>query len=101
MSDLKNPGAKIAPRFSTPQMLEQSQKDLLHNLLGIRGRNSHAQQISQQPVLKLIEKADHFLFQRRRPGLRFYPLNFFYNDTANTEIYTLSLHDALPIGAPG
>src|SRR6266581_278571 len=27
-----------------------------------------------------------------RPGLR-----FFFNDTATTEIYTLSLHDALPI----
>src|SRR5262245_64583667 len=26
---------------------------------------------------------------------------FFYNDTATTEIYTLSLHDALPISAPG
>src|SRR3712207_9000826 len=25
------------------------------------------------------------------------PLNFFFNDTATTEIYTLSLHDALPI----
>src|SRR2546430_11385966 len=28
--------------------------------------------------------------------LRF-PLFFFFNDTATTEIYTLSLHDALPI----
>src|SRR2546422_4091467 len=26
---------------------------------------------------------------------------FFFNDTATTEIYTLSLHDALPIYAPG
>src|SRR2546430_8746200 len=26
---------------------------------------------------------------------------FFFNDTATTEIYTLSLHDALPIFAPG
>src|SRR5215213_10497629 len=26
-------------------------------------------------------------------------LTFFFNDTATTEIYTLSLHDALPIGA--
>ena len=26
-------------------------------------------------------------------------LNFFFNDTATTEIYTLSLHDALPICA--
>src|SRR6266568_5919146 len=27
-------------------------------------------------------------------------LSFFFNDTANTEIYTLSLHDALPIYVP-
>src|SRR2546427_4820268 len=27
----------------------------------------------------------------------FIPLFFFFNDTATTEIYTLSLHDALPI----
>src|SRR3712207_8688371 len=26
-------------------------------------------------------------------------VNFFFNDTATTEIYTLSLHDALPISA--
>src|SRR2546422_11578667 len=26
---------------------------------------------------------------------------FFFNDTATTEIYTLSLHDALPICIPG
>src|SRR6266513_5639857 len=26
---------------------------------------------------------------------------FFFNDTATTEIYTLSLHDALPIAGPG
>src|SRR5216684_5496504 len=28
-------------------------------------------------------------------------LIFFFNDTATTEIYTLSLHDALPIFRPG
>src|SRR5258706_5236372 len=27
-------------------------------------------------------------------------LSFFFNDTATTEIYTLSLHDALPISVP-
>jgi len=27
-------------------------------------------------------------------------LMFFFNDTATTEIYTLSLHDALPIFKP-
>src|SRR5688572_31551346 len=29
-----------------------------------------------------------------------YVLVFFFNDTATTEIYTLSLHDALPISGP-
>src|SRR5258707_5536309 len=29
------------------------------------------------------------------------PLFFFFNDTATTEIYTLSLHDALPISDLG
>src|SRR5258708_19070516 len=30
-----------------------------------------------------------------------YPVFFFFNDTATTEIYTLSLHDALPIWVLG
>src|SRR5258708_28237390 len=34
-----------------------------------------------------------WLFERRLAVLPF----FFFNDTATTEIYTLSLHDALPI----
>src|SRR2546428_11668512 len=29
--------------------------------------------------------------------VRMLPIFFFFNDTATTEIYTLSLHDALPI----
>src|ERR1022692_4492549 len=33
----------------------------------------------------------------RRRGLARVRLLFFFNDTATTEIYTLSLHDALPI----
>src|SRR5256885_4661348 len=33
--------------------------------------------------------------------LPLYSLFFFFNDTATTEIYTLSLHDALPISAHG
>src|SRR6266511_3249707 len=31
----------------------------------------------------------------------FFFVVFFFNETATTEIYTLSLHDALPISAPG
>src|ERR1019366_10563519 len=33
----------------------------------------------------------------RRPAVRPFFFVFFFNDTATTEIYTLSLHDALPI----
>src|SRR6266571_6903855 len=33
----------------------------------------------------------------RRPPPVHYFVFFFFNDTATTEIYTLSLHDALPI----
>src|ERR1039458_10120198 len=38
----------------------------------------------------------------RRHGfnlIHFFGVFFFFNDTATTEIYTLSLHDALPISA--
>src|SRR5690349_22796352 len=34
------------------------------------------------------------------PAAPFFPLRFFFNDPATTEIYTLSLHDALPIFRP-
>src|SRR5260221_3757029 len=34
------------------------------------------------------------------PLLTSTPSFFFFNDTATTEIYTLSLHDALPISRP-
>src|SRR5256885_14915392 len=33
--------------------------------------------------------------------LRYFFFFFFFNDTATTEIYTLSLHDALPIWGGG
>src|SRR2546430_14725063 len=36
----------------------------------------------------------YFLSLYQRPPIAFF---FFFNDTATTEIYTLSLHDALPI----
>src|SRR2546423_8306361 len=40
-----------------------------------------------------------FLFLFLNTSLVFF--FFFFNDTATTEIYTLSLHDALPISRPG
>ena len=43
-------------------------------------------------VLLFYHKLDVFF-------LFFFYIIFFFNDTATTEIYTLSLHDALPISA--
>src|SRR6266536_5191219 len=39
----------------------------------------------------------YFFFINYRKRTVIYPFFFFFNDTATTEIYTLSLHDALPI----
>src|SRR5256885_12304456 len=50
---------------------------------------------------------DRLLFFSELPHRMFVFFCFFFNDTATTEIYTLSLHDALPIfpgrfaGSPG
>src|SRR6476660_10635226 len=45
------------------------------------------------------------VYELNRSGLlaeneKIRPILFFFKDTAPTEIYTLSLHDALPISAP-
>src|SRR6266849_3804609 len=40
---------------------------------------------------------DRVIFDKTH--LHFYTFNFFFNDTATPEIYTLSLHDALPISS--
>src|SRR2546430_885873 len=45
------------------------------------------------PVLQLTALVHASVQRADRGGLVF----FFFNDTATTEIYTLSLHDALPI----
>ena len=43
------------------------------------------------------QKGDDDRGERRGEGGK--SIYFFFNDTATTEIYTLSLHDALPIHA--
>src|SRR5207249_12069585 len=40
------------------------------------------------------------LHDRSTTHTQHYPLFFFFHDSATTEIYTLSLHDALPISTP-
>src|SRR6266581_2845574 len=54
---------------------------------------------SLQLILFAIPPADlvRVLRRARRQSLNYGAVIFFFNDTATTEIYTLSLHDALPI----
>src|SRR4051795_12541188 len=49
--------------------------------------------------LPLLDCLCFFVMIRRPPRSTLFPYTtlFFFNDTATTEIYTLSLHDALPI----
>src|SRR6266571_1021938 len=52
------------------------------------------QRVPQPPEVFQNRTASQSSGRRPLPGLRSF---FFFNDTATTEIYTLSLHDALPI----
>src|SRR6266487_4446865 len=52
------------------------------------------------PVVHGVQRRDERLHQRDDlgpAGQQAVVSSFFFNDTATTEIYTLSLHDALPI----
>src|SRR2546430_13974358 len=48
---------------------------------------------------RLDNGQDTGMFASSSIGETSWPFFFFFNDTATTEIYTLSLHDALPISA--
>src|SRR5687767_12731673 len=54
------------------------------------GKVTVADVLAAQPVTKNLLK---FM----RASIKMIGVFFFFNDTATTEIYTLSLHDALPI----
>src|SRR4051794_31900655 len=60
--------------------------------------SSHATQPPDAPATPtpFLLAPSFFRQSSLRPASR-QPVFFFFNDTATTEIYTLSLHDALPI----
>src|SRR5262245_40914748 len=55
------------------------------------------QLFSFQGASRLRKVGGLTLFRDFTHELLLYPFYFFFNDPATTEIYTLSLHDALPI----
>src|ERR1039457_7203960 len=82
-------------------LLEKKKQDLI--TAGYAGASAHAHGINKIPW-----RARPCLLGRhvgRRPLLHVAhsesSVFFFFNDTATTEIYTLSLHDALPISGIG
>src|SRR6266571_3707512 len=74
-------------------LLEKNKQDLLEQ----SGKTTIDQMLdslatSHKYALPLFEHFAHRQINKRVVAFR-----FFFNDTATTEIYTLSLHDALPI----
>src|SRR6266511_1806371 len=61
---------------------------------GLRSRVGEDLILERDPFGRDGELPD---FRFVQSGTRLYQFHFFFNDTATTEIYTLSLHDALPI----
>src|SRR5260363_459845 len=66
-------------------------------------KNEFCNFVNEEITLKMLLKFSilTFFLNHIRQGSRCHdespPAFFFFNDTATTEIYTLSLHDALPI----
>src|SRR5207344_2895941 len=66
--------------------------------------NTNAETVSQSidaSIEKHVNGSEYMLYMSSKSGNDgSYSFTFFFNDAATTEIYTLSLHDALPIYAP-
>src|SRR5215217_214165 len=80
----------------------QSRQYLVCRLLLEKKKNQGRLELLSQQILTAAYLFGYHRLGRRncvRPDERLFPF-FFFNDTATTEIYTLSLHDALPIDSP-
>src|ERR1022692_4798831 len=86
--------AQLHPSRSEEHTSElQSPCNLVCRLL-LEKKNTVAQRIEVQSLdADSLARLQGLLDETRRAPTDF----FFFNDTATTEIYTLSLHDALPI----
>src|SRR5215475_1061466 len=72
----------------------QSRENLVCRLLLEKKKKKG--QLTRSPKIRLALRIRLKRFSGR-PGIRSCICFFFFNDPATTEIYTLSLHDALPI----
>src|SRR3990170_3429964 len=81
----------------------QSPDHLVCRLLLEKKKNAWPARRQARPRRQRRVRRASRALQHAQPGalpVRGAALFFFFNDTATTEIYTLSLHDALPISKP-
>ena len=104
-------GSSSAKGTDAGRQKKARQKELLEEYLEKRAQMKEFQQealeekIAKQELersrLKFLHRSEEHTSELQSPDHHVCRLllekNFFFNDTATTEIYTLSLHDALPI----
>src|SRR6202521_3003075 len=79
---------------------KKKNEDALGRALG--GAWAHGVAHAAARVSLASSRPPHMLVPTAQPPMALHLFFFFFNDTATTEIYTLSLHDALPIlSVPG
>src|ERR1044071_2652439 len=72
-------------------------KEYVENILAPSWDGLTTAHVALHAPRAVLGRAEGVLLVRTTVGGRTPPLVYFFNDTATTEIYTLSLHDALPI----
>src|SRR6266496_1599012 len=102
LADPGQPGGRHGPRSEEHTSELQSRRDLVCRLLLEKKKNDrHTQLVGgdlrEDRLVRLALGAEAGRHRHRPVGTHLHGLLFFFNDTATTEIYTLSLHDALPI----
>src|SRR5215204_5299851 len=107
-------GWMCAPLFCPEEVVErseehtselQSHSELVCRLLLEKKKHPACGTIAAPKAYELVHDSDellrafriHAVFDRDQDWSLLRLLPFFFNDTPTTEIYTLSLHDALPI----
>src|SRR5574340_1072826 len=103
---------RLIPRSEEHTSELQSPKDLVCRLLLEKKKKLPSLGAPTSPMPTYETRQPHTTPDRCSPALlsrreltipvrSYSPPFFFFNDTATTEIYTLSLHDALPISGLG
>src|SRR5215216_2108456 len=94
-SELQSPDHLVCRLLLEKKKMRQSA------LITLKRHNNRRTKPRKQRGSSIEWDAAHFPFVRLATGVWYVSfLFFFFNDTATTEIYTLSLHDALPISSP-